>query len=89
MKGVDDNVGRVFKYLEEQGIIDETIIIYTGDQGFYLGEHDYIDKRWMYEESMRMPLLIRYPKMIEAGTTNDTAYKQYRLCSNFNRTCRW
>ena len=71
VKGVDDNVARVFSYLEEQGIMDDTIIIYTGDQGFYLGEHDYIDKRWMYEESMRMPLLIRYPKIINGGSTTN------------------
>jgi len=68
VKGVDDNVKRLFDYLEKEDLMDNTIIIYTGDQGFMLGEHDYIDKRWMYEEAMRMPLLIRYPKMIKAGT---------------------
>ena len=68
VKGVDDNVKRLFDYLEKENLMDNTIIIYTGDQGFMLGEHDYIDKRWMYEEAMRMPLLIRYPKMIKAGT---------------------
>jgi arylsulfatase A-like enzyme len=67
VKGVDDNVKRLFDYLEKEELMDNTIIIYTGDQGFMLGEHDYIDKRWMYEESMRMPFLVRYPKMIEAG----------------------
>jgi uncharacterized sulfatase len=51
--------------------MDNTIIIYTGDQGFYLGEHDYIDKRWMYEESMRMPFFVRYPAKIKAGTRTD------------------
>lgn len=71
VKGVDDNVGRLFDYLEEQNLMDNTIIIYTGDQGFMLGEHDYIDKRWMYEESQRMPFLVRYPKMIKAGTRTD------------------
>lgn len=71
VKGVDDNVKRIFDYLEEEGLMDNTIIIYTGDQGFMLGEHDYIDKRWMYEESMRMPLLVRYPKTIQAGTRVD------------------
>lgn len=71
VKGVDDNVKRIFDYLEKEGLMDNTIIIYTGDQGFMLGEHDYIDKRWMYEESMRMPFLVRYPKMIKAGTTTD------------------
>lgn len=68
VKGVDDNVARLFKYLEDEGIMDNTVIIYTGDQGFMLGEHDYIDKRWMYEESMRMPLLVRYPAMVKAGS---------------------
>lgn len=71
VKGVDDNVKRLFDYLEKEDLMDNTIIIYTGDQGFMLGEHDYIDKRWMYEESMRMPFLVRYPKMIKAGTRTD------------------
>ncbi|WP_298486251.1 sulfatase [uncultured Maribacter sp.] len=68
VKGVDDNVKRIFDYLEAEGIMDNTIIIYTGDQGFMLGEHDYIDKRWMYEQSQRMPFLVRYPKKIKAGS---------------------
>ncbi|RKR13272.1 putative sulfatase [Maribacter vaceletii] len=71
VKGVDDNVKRIFDYLEAEGIMDNTIIIYTGDQGFMLGEHDYIDKRWMYEESQRMPFLVRYPKKIKAGSRTD------------------
>ncbi|WP_282038753.1 sulfatase family protein [Saccharicrinis aurantiacus] len=68
VKGVDDNVKRIFDYLEKEGLMDNTIIVYTGDQGFMLGEHDYIDKRWMYEEAMRMPFMVRYPKKIEAGS---------------------
>lgn len=71
VKGVDDNVGRLFAFLEEEGLMDNTIIIYTGDQGFMLGEHDYFDKRWMYEESQRMPFLVRYPAKITAGTRSD------------------
>ncbi|MGY6648302.1 sulfatase family protein [Wenyingzhuangia sp. IMCC45574] len=71
VKGVDDNVKRLFDYLEKENLMDNTIIIYTGDQGFMLGEHDYIDKRWMYEESMRMPFMVRYPKKIKAGSTVD------------------
>lgn len=71
VKGVDDNLARVFGFLRERGLMDNTVILYTGDQGFMLGEHDYIDKRWMYEESMRMPLLVRYPKMIAAGARTD------------------
>ncbi len=71
VKGVDDNVKRLFDYLEAEGMMDDTIIIYTGDQGFFLGEHDYIDKRWMYDEAMRMPFMVRYPKRIKAGTRSD------------------
>ncbi len=72
VKGIDDNLGRLFRHLEETGEIDNTVIIYTGDQGFMLGEHDYQDKRWMYEESQRMPFLVRYPKSIAAGQRIDT-----------------
>jgi arylsulfatase A-like enzyme len=71
VRGVDDNIGRLFDYLEKSGQMDNTIIMYTSDQGMMLGEHDFIDKRWMYEESMRMPFLVRYPKMIAAGTRTD------------------
>ena len=71
VKGVDDNLARLFAHLEEIGEMDNTVIIYTGDQGFMLGEHDYMDKRWMYEESQRMPFLIRYPKTIKAGTRSN------------------
>ena len=71
VKGIDDNLARLFAYLDETGQMDNTVIIYTGDQGFVLGEHDYMDKRWMYEESMRMPFLIRYPRTIPAGSRSD------------------
>lgn len=72
VKGIDDNLGRLFQYLEESGQLDNTVIIYTGDQGFMLGEHDYQDKRWMYDESQRMPFLVRYPKSVPAGQRFDT-----------------
>ena len=71
VKGIDDNLKRLFQYMEEQNLMNDTVIIYTGDQGFMLGEHDYQDKRWMYEESMRMPFLIRYPATIKAGSRTD------------------
>ncbi|MEM9081600.1 MAG: sulfatase [Verrucomicrobiota bacterium] len=71
VKGVDDNIQRVVEYLEREGLLDNTVIIYTGDQGFFLGEHDMQDKRWAYEPSMRMPLFVRYPKTVEAGTRSD------------------
>jgi len=72
ISSVDDNVGRVLAYLEKIGELDNTIIVYTSDQGFYLGEHGWFDKRFMYEESLRTPFLIRYPKVIaNAGTATD------------------
>ncbi len=71
VKGVDDNIGRVLAYLKEQGLYDNTLIIYTGDQGFWLGEKDYQDKRWAYDVSQRMPFIVRYPKTIPAGARSD------------------
>ncbi|MDA8527295.1 sulfatase [Opitutaceae bacterium] len=71
VKGVDDNLKRLLDYLAETGELENTIILYTGDQGFFLGEHDLIDKRWMYEEAMRMPLIVRWPTQIRGGTRND------------------
>ncbi len=68
---VDDNVGRLLDYLEERGLTENTIIIYSSDQGFYLGEHGWFDKRFMYEESYRMPFLIQYPGAIPAGSETD------------------
>jgi arylsulfatase A-like enzyme len=58
---VDDEVGRLLKYLEDHDLLDNTLIVYTSDQGFYMGEHGWFDKRFMYEESFRTPLIIRYP----------------------------
>ncbi len=65
---VDENIGRLLNYLEEKGELDNTIIVYTSDQGFFLGEHGWFDKRFMYEESHRMPFIIRYPEAIKANT---------------------
>jgi uncharacterized sulfatase len=71
VKGVDDNLGRLFAYLKKEGLWENTVIIYTGDQGMMLGEHDLIDKRWMYEEAMRMPFIVHYPKMIEENRVTE------------------
>jgi arylsulfatase A-like enzyme len=68
---VDENIGRLLKYLEEKKMLDDTIIIYLSDQGFFLGEHGWYDKRFMYEESIRIPLVIRWPEKIPAGTVNN------------------
>jgi arylsulfatase A-like enzyme len=68
---VDDNVGRVLDYLDESGLAENTVVFYTADQGFYLGDHGWFDKRFMYEESLRMPLMVRCPKHIKAGSISD------------------
>jgi arylsulfatase A-like enzyme len=67
---VDDNVGRLLDHLEEEGLSENTIIVYTSDQGFYLGEHGWFDKRFVYDESFKTPLLVRWPNVITPGTTN-------------------
>jgi len=68
---IDDNVGRLLDYLDKSGLANNTIVIYTSDQGFFLGDHGWFDKRFMYEQSLRMPLLVRYPKEIKAGLVNE------------------
>ena len=67
---VDDNIGRILEYLDETGLAENTVIIYSSDQGFYLGEHGWFDKRWMYEESLHMPFVARWPGVIPAGSVN-------------------
>jgi uncharacterized sulfatase len=71
VKGIDDNLRRLLAWMEQEGLMNNTLIVYTSDQGMWLGEHDYVDKRWMYEESLRMPLIVRYPGAIKAGATSD------------------
>ncbi|MFR9651001.1 MAG: sulfatase [Rikenellaceae bacterium] len=72
VKGVDDNLKRLFDYLKAEGLWENTIIVYTGDQGMMLGEHDLQDKRWMYEESMRMPYIMKVPgQKVKGGSHND------------------
>lgn len=75
---VDEGVGRVLDYLDESGLADNTIVIYSSDQGWYLGDHGWYDKRWMYEESFRTPLLVRWPEHVEAGSINSD------LCMNLD-----
>ena len=71
IKTVDDNVGIVLDYLKNNGLEENTIVVYTSDQGFFLGEHGFFDKRFIYDESYSMPLLIQYPKKLKAGIVND------------------
>ena len=65
---LDRNIGKILDYLDKNDLTKNTIVIYTSDQGFYMGEHGWFDKRFMYEESMHMPLLMRYPGVIKPGT---------------------
>lgn len=67
VKAVDESVGRMLSYLDENGLAENTIVIYSSDQGFFLGEHGWYDKRWMFEESFRMPFLIRWPSVVQPG----------------------
>jgi arylsulfatase A-like enzyme len=71
IQAVDDNVGRLLAYLDASGLAKNTIVIYTSDQGFFLGEHGLFDKRFMYEESLRVPFLVRWPGVVKPGTHSD------------------
>lgn len=68
VKGVDDSVGQVLEELKAEGIENNTVVVYSADQGFYNGEHGWFDKRWIYEESLHMPFIIRWPGVVKPGT---------------------
>jgi len=72
VKSVDDNVARVLDYLDESGLAENTLVVYTSDQGFSLGEHGFYNKQWMYEGPLHQPLLVRYPGVIEPGTVHES-----------------
>jgi arylsulfatase A-like enzyme len=66
---IDDNLGRVLDYLDESGLASNTIVVYSSDQGFYLGEHGWFDKRWIYEQSLRTPFIVRWPEVVKPDST--------------------
>ena len=70
VKAVDENVGRILDFLDAEKLTENTLLVFSSDQGFYLGEHGWFDKRWIFEESLRSPLLVRWPGKIKAGVTN-------------------
>lgn len=70
IKSVDESVGRILQYLDDEGLSENTLVIYASDQGFYLGEHGWFDKRWIFEESLRTPFLARWPGVIKPGSVN-------------------
>lgn len=83
ISSVDDNVGRVLDYLEENDLEDNTLVVYTSDQGFYLGEHGWYDKRFIYDESFKTPLLIKWPNKIKPGITNDEMVQNLDFAQTF------
>jgi arylsulfatase A-like enzyme len=80
---VDENVGRLLDYLDKNNLTKNTVVIYTGDQGMYLGENGWFDKRWMYDVSMQSPLLIRWPGKIKAGTVTDAMVQNIDYAPTF------
>ena len=83
ISSVDDNVGRVLDYLDDTGLDKNTIVVYTSDQGFYLGEHGWFDKRFIYDESFKTPLMIKWPNQINPGTTNDEMVQNLDFAQTF------
>ena len=83
ISSIDDNVGRVLDYLEETGLDKNTIVVYTSDQGFYLGEHGWFDKRFIYDQSFKTPLLIKWPNEIKPGTTSDEMVQNLDFAQTF------
>ena len=80
---VDDSVGKVLDYLDQSGLAKNTVVIYSSDQGFFLGDRGWFDKRWMYEESLRMPFIIRWPGVIQAGSQNGDLIQNLDFAETF------
>ena len=83
IKGVDESVGRITQWLKEAGLDENTIVIYSSDQGFYLGDHGWFDKRWMYEESLKMPLIVKWPGVTAAGSVNEALVQNLDYAETF------
>ncbi len=83
VRGVDESVGTLIKTLEELGLSDNTVVIYSSDQGFYIGDHGWYDKRWMYEESLKMPLIVKWPGVAEAGSVNEDLVQNLDYAETF------
>ncbi len=83
IKSVDDNIGRVLDYLDKNNLTENTMVVLTSDQGFYLGDHGFFDKRFIYEESLRMPFIVRYPNKVKAGSENTDIIGNIDFASTF------
>ncbi len=80
---VDDNIGRLLEFLTQTGLEDNTVVVYSSDQGWYLGDHGWYDKRWMYEESLTMPLIVRWPHIIQPGSVNSDMVSNVDFAETF------
>jgi arylsulfatase A-like enzyme len=83
VKGVDESVGTLMETLDELGLSDNTIVIYSSDQGFYIGDHGWYDKRWMYEESLKMPLIVKWPGVTKPGSKNEDLVQNLDYAETF------
>jgi arylsulfatase A-like enzyme len=83
VKAVDESVGRVLSYLDDEGLAENTIVVYAADQGFYLGEHGWFDKRWVFEESLRTPLLVRWPGVAKAASVRSEIVSNVDFAETF------
>jgi arylsulfatase A-like enzyme len=83
IKGVDENLGRIMQFLEEAGLDDNTVVIYSSDQGFYVGDHGWYDKRWMYEESLKMPFIVKWPGVTPPGSRNKSLVQNLDYAETF------
>ncbi len=80
---VDENIGRLLDYLEESGLAENTIVMYSSDQGFYMGEHGWFDKCFMYEESFRTPLIVKWPGVVKEGSVNTDLVQNIDFAETF------
>ena len=83
VKAVDESVGRLLKFLDDEGLAADTIVVYSADQGFYLGEHGWFDKRWIFEESLRAPLLVRWPGIVKPGSATSSLVSNIDFAETF------
>ena len=83
IKAVDESVGRLLKFLDDEGLAGDTIVVYSADQGFYLGEHGWFDKRWIFEESLRAPLLVRWPGVVKPGSATSSLVSNIDFAETF------
>jgi arylsulfatase A-like enzyme len=83
VRGVDDSVGELMQYLKDSGLEENTIVVYSSDQGFYIGDHGWFDKRWMYEESLKMPLIIKWPGQTKPGSVNENLVQNLDYAETF------